>query len=68
MPRRYLRTDPLQALFHYVDTESPDRAVLPGTYTLGTQYPRREFRDGQGGTLAAAGLTEKQEAVFLHLI
>lgn len=65
IPCRYLKSDPVQSLFHYVDTEAPEGGILPGTYTLGAQYPTRKFTDGQGGTLAEAGLTQKQEIVFL---
>ena len=64
--RRFLRTDTLQAVFDFVDVQSGGN-VLSGTYSLATSYPRRVLRDGAAGqTLAEAGLTAKQEALFLE--
>lgn len=45
-------------------------AIRPGSYSLATSYPRRVLQDGPtaaGMTLAEAGITSKQEALFLEL-
>ena len=61
--RRFLRSGQLASLFDWVDvTAAPD--VKPGTYSLATQFPRRLLQPG-AASLEAAGLTQKQEALFL---
>jgi hypothetical protein len=63
MWRRFLRSGKLAALFDWVDvTAAPE--VRPGRYSLATQFPRRLLQPG-GGSLQEAGLTQKQEALFL---
>ena len=46
-------------------TAAPD--VKPGSYSLATQFPRRLLQPG-AGSLQEAGLTQKQEALFLSPI
>lgn len=38
----------------------------PDQYKLVTQFPRRAFESNKEGTLKDAGLTQKQEALFLE--
>ena len=64
---RFLKTHPMQALFDFIDLQNRDGDIRPGAYTLSTQYPRREFAEGQAGSLAENGLNTKQEAVMLIL-
>ena len=43
--------------------------IQPGSYSLATAYPRRVLQDGPAAraqTLAEAGLSAKQEALFLE--
>lgn len=37
-----------------------------GQYKLVTQFPRRAFESDKEGTLQDAGLSQKQEALFLE--
>lgn len=56
----------METLFDWVDvTVAPD--IRPGRYTLVTQFPRRQLQPQSAGTLKEAGLTEKQEALFLNV-
>eukprot|EP00271_Cylindrocystis_brebissonii_P008986 TRINITY_DN23551_c0_g1_i1.p1 TRINITY_DN23551_c0_g1~~TRINITY_DN23551_c0_g1_i1.p1 ORF type:complete len:849 (-),score=245.93 TRINITY_DN23551_c0_g1_i1:694-3240(-) len=67
--RRFLKSDPLQALFDFVDVGS---AVKPGSYRLIQSFPRRAFSESEGAeqqaSLEAVGLTNRQEALMLELI
>ncbi|XP_010529545.1 PREDICTED: plant UBX domain-containing protein 8 [Tarenaya hassleriana] len=64
--RRFLKFDKLQSLFDFIDI---GRVMKPGTYRLVRPYPRRPFSQGESElTLSDAGLTSKQEALFLELI
>lgn len=76
--RRFRRSDPLQAVFNFVDVESGRAGaassrpppILPGSYRLATSYPRRVLeQDGAAASfsLADAGLAARQEALFLEL-
>eukprot|EP00887_Chlorella_sp_A99_P003297 scaffold9.g3297.t1 len=68
--RRFRRGDRLQAVFDFVDAAEGRgaRSVAPDSYNLVMQYPRRVFEDGgAAATLAEAGLTHRQEALFLEL-
>lgn len=64
--RRFLRSHPLQALFDFVDVQSRDTGMKPGSYKLVTQFPRRVFTDGTAGCFSDAGLDHKQEALFME--
>ena len=65
-PCRFAAHQCLETLFDWVDiTVAPD--TRPGGYTLVTQYPRRQLQPQSAGTLHEAGLTEKQEALFLNM-
>lgn len=65
-PCRFARSQTLETLFDWVDvTVAPD--IKPGTYNLVTQFPRRQLQSQTAGTLQEAGLTEKQEALFLNV-
>ncbi|KAL4436090.1 hypothetical protein ABPG77_005538 [Micractinium sp. CCAP 211/92] len=51
------------------DEDGAAPAIQPGAYSLATSYPRRILQDGPsaaGLTLAEAGITAKQEALFLE--
>ena len=64
--RRFLKTHPLQAIFSFlVSYEYLDA----GTFRLVAQYPRRLFENHAEGapTLEAAGLTQKQEQLFVEM-
>ena len=63
---RFARTSALSALFDYVDVQAAGE-LLPGTYRLVTQYPRRAFTVETQGSLQDAGLSQKQEAVFIEM-
>ncbi|PSC74230.1 acetolactate synthase [Micractinium conductrix] len=68
--RRFRRSDPLQAVFDFVDVQSgggADGSIRPGAYSLATSYPRRVLAAGGGQTLGDAGITARQEALFLEL-
>ena len=64
---RFLKTDPLQAVFDFIDLQNRESDIQPGSYTLALQYPRREFSEGQPGSLADNGILSKQEALLLIL-
>ena len=64
--RRFRSSHVLQLIFDWVDVNSP-QDLTPGSYSLVTQYPRRSFAPGAAGSLADAGLTSKQEAMFIQL-
>ena len=63
--RRFLKTHPLQAVFDFIDLQNKQSSIQPGTYSLALQYPRREFSEGQPGSLADNGISSKQEALLL---
>ncbi|KAI7837176.1 hypothetical protein COHA_008969 [Chlorella ohadii] len=67
--RRFRRSDPLQAVFDFVDVQSGlGGDIAPGTYHFATAFPRRVLEDGASAqTLEEAGLSAKQEALFLEL-
>ncbi|KAK9842580.1 hypothetical protein WJX81_007176 [Elliptochloris bilobata] len=64
--RRFLSGAPLAALFAWMDTELADPALPPGAFRLVTQFPRRVLEHAAPGTLADAGLSQRQEAVFVE--
>jgi len=64
--RRFARGAGLAALFEWVDTVVADPALPPGAFRLVTQFPRRVLEHTAAGTLADAGLTQRQEAVLLE--
>ena len=64
---RFSRHDGLAALFDYVDVQAKGE-LMPETYRLMTQYPRRVFTAQSGGSLQDAGLTQKQEAVLVEMM
>ena len=66
LPCRFSTAHPLQLVFDWVDISSPQE-LKPGTYSLVTQYPRRSFSPDSTSTLQEAGLTAKQEAMFIQL-
>lgn len=65
---RFSKSNNVGSLFDLVDVEAkPD--IKPGTYNLVTQFPRRVIsRDQAAGSLEAAGLNQRQEAVFIELL
>mmetsp|Transcript_4606 Transcript_4606/g.13486 ORF Transcript_4606/g.13486 Transcript_4606/m.13486 type:complete len:141 (+) Transcript_4606:1197-1619(+) len=71
-PRRFLRSDPVAALFGFADTL--DLGDRHGAYRLASQFPRRVWERPAAGeadavrTLAEAGLTGKQEALIVEFI
>lgn len=69
--RRFRKTDPLQAVFDFVDVECgvegcAGGVVKPGSYNLVTQFPRRVFTEGVAGSFADHGVTT-DIAMFLEL-
>lgn len=62
--RRFRHIDPLASVFQFVDAQGGSRQP-PGSYSLVTQYPRRQFLDSFPGTLQEAGLLG-QEALMLE--
>ena len=64
--RRFAKTDPLQAIFSFLVSAEHLEA---GTYRLVAQFPRRSFENKAEGapTLQDAGLTQKQEALFVEM-
>ena len=65
--RRFLKSHPLQAVFNFLVSAEHLEA---GSYRLVSQFPRRSFENHAEGapTLEAAGLNQKQEALFVDLI
>ena len=63
---RFSSTHALQGVFDWVDLNASD-SLQPGSYNLVTQYPKRTFLPSTAGSLADAGLTAKQEAMFIQL-
>ena len=58
----------MQAVFDFVDVQSGvGGAIPPGSYSLATAYPRRVLQEGAAMSLQDAGLTARQEALFLEL-
>ena len=66
MQCRFSMAHPLQLVFDWVDISSPED-LKPSSYSLVTQYPRRSFSPDSASTLQDAGLTAKQEAMFIQL-
>ena len=65
--RRFSLSNPLQSVFNFLVSAEH---LAPGTYRLMSQFPRRAFEDHAEGapTLEQAGLTQKQEALFVDLL
>jgi hypothetical protein len=65
--RRFCKSHPLQSVFNFLVSAEH---LAPGTYRLMSQFPRRAFEDHAPGapTLEEAGLTQKQEALFVDLL
>ena len=63
---RFHSSHALQLVFDWVDVNSPED-LRPGSYSLVTQYPKRQFLPEATDSLADAGLTSKQEAMFIQL-
>ena len=62
---RFVRSGKLDALFDWVDVNvAPD--IKAGMYRLVTPFPRRQLQAGGTASLEEAGLTQKQEALFLE--
>ena len=69
--RRLDPASPLLALFALVDGSDWQAAPSGDGYALAASYPRRVYRRAEamdGRTLADAGLTGRQEALFVELI
>lgn len=63
---RFARGDRLTALFDYVDVQAKGQ-LMPNSYRLVMQYPRKVLAAEAGMSLSDAGLTQKQEAVFVEM-
>lgn len=63
--RRFLRSDPLQAVFDYIDVTCSS-TIAPGSYSLVTQYPRKVLVQGTPGSLQQTGV-DSDQAFFLEL-
>jgi hypothetical protein len=73
--RRFLPTDPLQAVFDFVDVECAAAGgqgeaegscgIKPGSYRLVTQFPRKVFAEDGSSTLQDAGITA-DTALFIE--
>ncbi len=61
--RRFKRTDPLQAIFDFIDIG--EGASQPGSYNLINSYPRKAFSDGMSVSLEDAGITS-DTALFIE--
>ncbi|KAK9817835.1 hypothetical protein WJX72_002895 [[Myrmecia] bisecta] len=66
--RRFVKDDPLQALFDYVAVEAKGSDIKPGSFNLVTQFPRKVLSEDTGGSLRDAGLLQKQEAVLIEML
>ena len=72
--RRFLMSHTAKALFLFIDgyeklhADSSRLAVVPGTYRLVAQHPRRVIENNDAGTIEGAGLTHKQEALMIDLL
>ena len=63
----FLTSHTIGDLFDFVDVNgAPD--YKPGTYRLVTQFPRKTLGSDLQLTMAEAGLTQKQEALFLETL
>ena len=66
---RFRCTDQLQSLFDVIDVHTQGQNLLPGTYRIVAQFPRRVFTEGTSGSLRDVGLAQaKQETVLLENI
>lgn len=55
----------METLFDWVDVNvGPD--IKAGMYRLVAPFPRRQLQPGSTASLEEAGLTQKQEALFLE--
>jgi hypothetical protein len=62
---RFVRSGLLDTLFDWVDVSvAPD--IKPGSYSLVSPFPRRQLSAGGSTSLEEAGITQKQEALFLE--
>jgi hypothetical protein len=66
--RRFEKSNPLQSVFNFLVVSAEH--VEPGTYRLVSQFPRRSFENHAEGapTLEQAGLTQRQEALFVDIL
>ncbi|GAB4814648.1 hypothetical protein N2152v2_001694 [Parachlorella kessleri] len=64
--RRFRKSDLLQSLFDFVDVQRLE-GLKPHTYHLVMQYPRKTFEEHSALTLLDAGLSAKQEALYLEM-
>jgi UBX domain/UBA-like domain len=71
LQRRFRSSHLLSSIFDFVDIttskESSSSQLLPGSYSLVSQFPRRVFEDGGVDTLAEVDLAHKQEAFFVEI-
>jgi len=65
LSRKFLLSHKIQFVFHFVDIYTD---LMPNSYRLLTQFPRRVLDQDSTFTLYEAGLTSKQEALFVELL
>ncbi len=65
LARRFRKTDPLQAVFDFIDVQQKGVAFKPGSYNLVNSYPRKAWVDGTAGSLEACGVSS-DTALFLE--
>lgn len=62
--RRWVLEDPVQALYHFVDSKGSG-GLWPGGYNLVAQYPRRVLAPAPGQTLGGAGFAAGQQEALM---
>ncbi|WPT10792.1 Plant UBX domain-containing protein 13 [Picochlorum sp. SENEW3] len=68
LKRRFSKKDSIQSAFDFVDVEGGATDVLPGTYNLVSQFPRKVYGHTHQGTFEDSDFTHKQEALFVERV
>jgi hypothetical protein len=65
--RRFRPTDSVASVFDYVDVQSQGGGLVPHSYRLVCQFPRRVFAEGAEGSLGDSGISGDQ-AMLVELL
>jgi len=67
LKRRFSRRDDISAAFDFIDVHSGESdCLLPGTYHLVSQFPRKIYTSIDAGKFADGDFSHKQEALFVE--
>ena len=67
LKRRFSRRDDIRAAFDFIDLHASESdCLLPGTYHLVSQFPRKLYTSTSEGNFADGDFSHKQEALFVE--